>query len=71
MWQASFRYFERIIIRFWETAPYPSPKATFCPKWDVSVHVGSGKGEMDSFPETSKDPKIWIRYFNVSFDSEA
>ena len=23
---------------------YPSPKPTFCPKWEVSVNVGLGEG---------------------------
>ena len=29
---------------------YHSPKATFCPKWEVSVNVGLGEGWMSSFP---------------------
>ena len=31
---------------------YPSPKPTFCPKWEVSVNVGLGEGWVGSFPET-------------------
>ena len=31
--------------RFLEKLPnYPSPKPTFCPKWEVIVHVGLGEG---------------------------
>ena len=29
---------------------YHSLKATFCPKWEVSVNVGLGEGWMSSFP---------------------
>ena len=29
---------------------YHSPKATFCPKWEVNVNVGLGEGWMSSFP---------------------
>ena len=25
---------------------YPSPKPTFCPKWEVSDNVGLGEGEV-------------------------
>ena len=37
---------------------YPSPKLTFCPKWEVHVHVnvGLGEGYMGSFPEMYNDP---------------
>ena len=31
---------------------YPSPKPTFCPRWEVSVNAGLGEGKVDSFPET-------------------
>ena len=34
---------------------YLSPKPTFCPKWEVSVNVGLGKGKVGSFPETYND----------------
>ena len=30
---------------------YPTPKPTFCLKWEVSINVGLGEGEVDSFPE--------------------
>ena len=33
---------------------YPSPKPTFCPKWEVSVNVGLGEGYVGSSPETYK-----------------
>ena len=33
-----------IIIHSRETAHLPLPKATFCPKWDVSINVGLGDG---------------------------
>ena len=33
-----------IIIHSCETAHLPLPKATFCPKWDVSINVGLGDG---------------------------
>ena len=33
-----------INLRFWETATYPSPKSTFCPKREVNVNVGLGEG---------------------------
>ena len=29
---------------------YPSPKPTFCPKWEVSFNVDLGKGWLGSFP---------------------
>ena len=29
---------------------YPSPKPTFCPKWEVSVNVGLGEGWVGSTP---------------------
>ena len=36
-----------------DTKPnYPSLKPSFCPKWEVSVNVGLGEGEVGSFPET-------------------
>ena len=38
---------------------YPSPKPTFCPKWQVSVNVGVGEGLVSSFPETKNDPRWW------------
>ena len=38
--------------------PTPSPKPTFCPKWDVSVNVGLGEGYVGSFPETYNDPPV-------------
>ena len=28
---------------------YPSPKPTFCPKWEVSAYVGLGEGWVGSF----------------------
>ena len=31
---------------------YPSPKPTFCLKWEVSVNAGLGEGYVDSFQET-------------------
>ena len=34
---------------------YPFPKATFCPKCEVSVNVGVGEGRVGSFPETYND----------------
>ena len=37
-------YFWRIIIRFWKLPTYPSPKPTFCPKWEVRVNVCLGEG---------------------------
>ena len=30
---------------------YPSPKTTFCPKWEESIIVGLGEGWVGSFPE--------------------
>ena len=36
---------------------YPSPKPTFCPKWEVIVNVGLGEGRVGSFPETYYNPK--------------
>ena len=30
---------------------YPSPKTTFCPKWEESINVGLGDGWVGSFPE--------------------
>ena len=35
---------------------YPSPKPTFCPKWEISVNISLGEGEVASFPETYSDP---------------
>ena len=39
---------------------YPSPKPTFCPKWEVSVNVGLGEGKVGSFPETYNDSR-WMK----------
>ena len=36
----------------------PSPKPTFCPKWEVSVNVGLEEGQVGRFPETYDDPFI-------------
>ena len=30
---------------------YPSPKPTICPKWELSVNVGLGEGQVYSFPD--------------------
>ena len=35
---------------------YPSPKPTFCPKWEVSVNAGLGEAWVGSFPERYNDP---------------
>ena len=35
---------------------YPSPKPTFCPKWELSVIVGLGEGLVGSFLDTYNDP---------------
>ena len=34
---------------------YPSPRPTFCPKWEVKVNVRLGEGSVISFPETYID----------------
>ena len=31
---------------------YPSPKPTFCPKWEESANAGLREGWVGSFPET-------------------
>ena len=31
---------------------YPSPNPTFCPKWEISVKVGLGEGQVGSFTKT-------------------
>ena len=33
-----------IIVRSGKLPTYPSPKATICPKWQLSVNVGLGEG---------------------------
>ena len=36
-----------ILVTFvfdWAVPTYPSPKPTFCPKWEVSAKVGLGEG---------------------------
>ena len=37
---------------------YPSPKPTFCPKWEVSVKVGLGEGKVSSFSGTYNDQSV-------------
>ena len=37
---------------------YPSPKRTFCPKWEVRANVRLREGYVVSFPETYIEPKI-------------
>ena len=37
---------------------YPSPKPSFCPKWEVSVHVNLGEGSL----AVSQNPKL-IQFF--------
>ena len=32
------------LIQVKDLPTYPSPKLTFCPKWEVSVDVGLGVG---------------------------
>ena len=39
---------------------YPSPKPTFCLKWEVSDNVGLGEGEVGSFLETQN---VWINNY--------
>ena len=39
---------------------YPSPKPTFCPKWEVSVDVGLGEGWVGSFSETYNENLCFI-----------
>ena len=39
---------------------YPSPKSTFCPKWEVSVNVGLGEGWVGSFSETYNENLCFI-----------
>ena len=39
---------------------YPSPKPTFCPKWKISVNVGSQEGYVGSFPEKYNDPAFLV-----------
>ena len=34
---------------------HTSPTPTLCPKWELSVNVALGKGQVDSFPETCTD----------------
>ena len=36
---------------------FSSPKPTFCPKWEVSVKVGLGKGQVGSFPKMYNNPR--------------
>ena len=38
---------------------HPSPKPTFCPKWEVSVNVDLREGYVGSFPATYHDPPAW------------
>ena len=53
-----------IIIVFWETAPYPSPKPTLTLNSHLRQNVGLGEGGGGSFPETYNDPislyDVWI-----------
>jgi len=37
--------FLRINLDFWKLPTYPSPKSAFCPKREVSVNVGLGRGK--------------------------
>ena len=39
---------------------YPSPKLTFCPKWEVSVNVSLGEGWVGSFPELTLIPSTYV-----------
>ena len=40
---------------------HTSPTPTLCPKWELSVNVALGKGQVDSFPETHYDPLFLLR----------
>ena len=45
---------------------HPSPKPTFCPKWEVSVNVGLGEGQVGSFPGTHNDPNDLYEGKNIT-----
>ena len=51
---------------------YPSPKPTFCHKWEVSVDVGLGEGWVGSFPPAYNDPCSEGQYlssWSINFDA--
>ena len=53
---ARINILETYIIRFWETATYPSPKSKLTLSSYLGQNVGLGEGYVGTFPETYNDP---------------